>query len=109
MNKLIISNSAKQDIQDALSYIKYTLCNPKAATNLADLITEKFELLLEQPQIGSLVSDSFLCECGIRSLLIKNYRAFYTISETENSTTINIIRLLYAKRDFEIILKNDLL
>lgn len=38
MFELVISNSAQTDIREALSYIKNTLFNPKAATELADMI-----------------------------------------------------------------------
>ncbi|MCQ2587623.1 MAG: type II toxin-antitoxin system RelE/ParE family toxin [Treponema sp.] len=108
MNKLIISDSAKADIRETLTYIKETLHNPKAASTLADTITEELHLLVLHPKSGPVVNDPFLAECGIRSLLINNYRAFYSIQEESDSTTVNIIRFLYARRDFETILKNEI-
>lgn len=52
MAKLNITDTAKADIKETLSYIKDTLCTPKAASTMADLITEEFSLLLDNPRSG---------------------------------------------------------
>ena len=39
--KLFITDSAKADIKGALSYIKDSLLNPKAANELAEFITDE--------------------------------------------------------------------
>lgn len=108
MTKLNITDTAKADIKETLSYIKDTLCNPKAASTMADLITEEFSLLLDNPKSGPKVNDQFLAEYGFRFLLIKNYKAYYLLSEEDDNITINIIRFLYARRDFESILSEEI-
>lgn len=100
MAKLNITNSAKADIKETLSYIKHTLHNPQAALNLANQISEEFNLLTSHPKSGPLVNDKFLANYGIRFLLVKNYKAYYTLFENDNIITITIIRFLYAKRDY---------
>ena len=106
MTKIIISDSAKTDIKETLSYIKNTLHNPQAASNLAQQITDEFHLLIDHPKSGPLVKDKFLANYGFRFLLIKNYKAYYFLSETNEGIIINITRFLYAARNYETILKN---
>ena len=46
MYKIEISEAAKADIKEILSYIKDSLHNPKAASNLADLLAREISSLL---------------------------------------------------------------
>ena len=105
MFELIISDSAKSDIREALSYIKNTLFNPKAAEELADMIEEEISALAQFPLSGTPVPDQFLADYGFRFLLIKNYKAYYIADK--NKKTVNIIRFLHSSRDYENILKSE--
>ena len=49
------------------------------------------------------MDDPVLKAWGIRFTLVKNYIAFYVISE--NNHTVYIVRFLYGKRDWITILK----
>lgn len=104
MYQIHITDAATTDIKEALTYIKDRLQNPVAASNLADEISEQLSLLKEYPYVGHQLRDSFLMETGIRCLLIKNYRAFYIVSEEVDKKTVTIIRFLYARREYESIL-----
>ncbi len=105
MFEIIIASTAKQDIKNTLSYIKDTLCNHKAAIELADMIQEEISSLSMFPFSGTPVIDSFLSDYGFRFLLIKNYKVYY-ITDKENKK-VNIIRFLHATRDSESILKGE--
>lgn len=107
MTELEISESAKFDIKETLAYIKDNLQNPKAASSLADLISEEFAILKKHPFSGTPVQDKFLANYGFRFLMIKNFKAYYLVRKETEKTTICIIRFLYAKRDYETILNNE--
>ena len=43
MAEVVITDSAKTDIKNSISYIKDILCNQKAASNLSDEIIEEIK------------------------------------------------------------------
>lgn len=106
MFEIIISDTAKQDIRESLFYIKNTLYNSKAASELADKIETDIASLSQFPFSGTPVPDSFLADLGFRFLLIKNYKAYYIADKDKKK--VNIIRFLYAGRDYETILKTEI-
>ena len=65
MYSIEISESAKADIKEILSYIKDSLHNPKAASNLADLLTQEISSLAQFPFSGTPVQDRFLVNYGL--------------------------------------------
>ncbi len=105
MFEIVIADIAKQDIKNNLAYINYTLCNHKAAAELADEIEKEISLLSQFPLSGTPVSDAFLADYGFRFLLIKNYKVYYVADKDKRE--VNIIRFLHATRDYENILKNE--
>ena len=104
--ELIISKKAKTDIRDTLVYIKNTLANSKAASSLANLITIEISSLRQFPFSGTPVPDQFLADFGFRFLLINNFKAYYIVDKDTKKVTI--VRFLYAGRDYESILNDDL-
>ena len=105
MYKLKITNSAKNDLQEALLYIKNQLDAPKAAQDLYSEFIKRTKILKTFPKIASVVKDKILAELKIRTLLIKNYFVVYTIDEQNKN--VSIIRFLYAKSNYTEILKSD--
>ena len=103
--ELIISETAKTDIRNTLSYIKDSLGNHKAASELADFITSEIHSLIQFPFSGTPVPDSFLADLGFRFLLIKKFKAYYIADKDKKKVTI--VRFLYAGRDYESILKEE--
>lgn len=108
MAEVLITESAKSDIKDSLSYIKNNLCNSKAASDLADAIAEEISLLKDNPKSGPYVKDSFLANIGFRFLLIKNYKFYYLIKESEVTQIIYIVRFLHSRMDYESILQDEI-
>lgn len=107
MTDIVISNSAKKDIESSLLYIRDVLQNPLAATKLADSIASQIDLLKQHPKSGPKVQDTFLAEQGFRFLLIKNYKLYYIIKTDGTKITILIIRFLFSKMNYEKILKTE--
>jgi len=100
---LNITKIAEEDILSAINYIANILKAPMAANKLLDDI-EKYEEILENtPNIYPLVYDEYLAEKKLKFVIIKNYLLFYTVNEDEK--TVNVIRFLYARRDWKNILK----
>lgn len=99
-----ITRAAENDLNEAADYIEFVLLNPQAADDLLDTVEETLPTLAQYAQRYALVDDLVLRTWGIRFVQIKNYLAFYTISEEEQK--VYIVRFLYGKRNWISILKN---
>jgi len=99
-----ITEKAEQDILAAVDYIEFTLFNPQAADNLLGAIEKAINPLSEMPLIHSLIEDPILSSHQIRFLPVNNYIMFYAVNE--KSKTVNILRFLYEKRNWEEILNS---
>jgi len=97
----IRSKSAQQSFR-RLPYIKDELLNPIAAANTTDTIIDAIFKLENMPKRVPLVRDERLAKMGIRGLIILNYISFFRINE--NVKSIEIIRVLYSRRDWKVIL-----
>ena len=95
--RLEYSEQAAQDLDEILNYISINLNSPIAAKNLYLEVQKKHVHLRENPFIYSLYHDEKLRKKGYRTVPVKNYIIFFTINE--NDSIVDIIRILYAKRD----------
>ena len=98
-----ITHAAERDLNSATDNIEFVLLNPQAADDLLDEAEKKIGELSTFPEKFALVDDPVLKAWGIRFTLVKNYIAFYVISEDNH--TIYVMRFLYGKRDWITILK----
>lgn len=103
MYDLHITSAAGNDLNEAADYIEHVLLNPDAADHLLDAATEKISSLAQYAKRNTLINDPVLKAWGIRFVQVKNYLAFYVISEEERR--VYIVRFLYGKRDWLGILK----
>lgn len=106
MYKVVITDTAHADLQNAALYIANTLNNKAAANRLLDAADKELSSLADSPERNSLVRDFFLAENGIRMQTIKKYLAFYAIRNETNSVTV--LRIIHSRRDWAAILKNDI-
>lgn len=102
---ILITPSAKRDILQAADYITYVLKNPTAADNLLQSVQTQINSLSAMPERFPLVDDPVLKSWGIRLIIIQNYYAIYTISESTHQVIIT--RFLYARRNWISILKQN--
>ena len=79
------------------------LLNPQAADDLLDEAETVIGDLAYFPEKFSVVDDPVLKAWGIRFTLVKNYLAFYIVSDQEQR--VYIVRFLYGRRDWVSILK----
>lgn len=100
-----LAERARRDIEDAADYIEYSLKNPLAADRLLDEVESVLTELEEMPERYSPVRDEILASWGIRFVRIKNYLAFFTVSQAE--ARVQIVRFLYGKSSWEAILRRE--
>lgn len=100
MAKIKFSPEAIADLQQTKAYITEELCNEQAAINTVANITRKIRMLADFPEIGAPLSSIIDFETDYRFLVCGKYTAFY---RTENQA-VNIIRVLYGRRNFMQIL-----
>lgn len=96
--KLKIFPSAQNDLLEIIDYLN-TL-SPDAAIDYYDLLVEQINSLSTLPMRCPLAKDTQLRLKGYRTLLVKNYIVFYVV----NDKTVEIRRILYAKRQYEALL-----
>ena len=97
------TKKAEQDLDEILNYISVDLVNPTAAQNLGRKIFEKINLIRMFSDSGAPVDNEFLADKTIRKLLVDNYVIYYKNHYEEK--VISIIRIVYAKRNLDEILK----
>lgn len=105
--KVQLTEAAERDVEDAARYILLSLKNPVAAGTLLTEAEKAIDSLVHMPERYRLVDDMVLASWGIRYTQVKNYFVFYTVSS--QTATVHIIRFLYAKSDWALILRNSYL
>ena len=88
--KLIVTQKAHQDLDDALGYIARKLANPKAAANLLDQVEKCYGQLRRFPFLYECCQDTRLNEMGYRKTVIGNYILVFRPVEQEQ--TVYVLR-----------------
>ena len=96
--KIKIFPTAKQDLEEVIGYLN-TL-SPDAASKYYDLLVEEIVSLSKMPERCPKPKDLALAVKGYRYLIVKNYLVFYVVV----SDTVQIRRILYARRDYRSLL-----
>lgn len=96
----VISNRAENDIDDIFEYIKAGLSNDKAARDLFNDFISAIDNICSFPH--SSAKSLYPMHKELYKCIVNNYIIFYTV--TEESRQVNIVRVLYAKRDLHSIL-----
>ncbi len=92
-----ITAAAEHDMANAADYIEFALKNPSGRSGRKTKCTFFFSKQFP------LVDDILLNSWGIHFTQVKNYLAFYVISEENH--TVTIVRFLYEKSNWRSILK----
>ena len=96
--KVIITPTARKDIEDIIHYIREELKNPDAAMSIQNKLKEAIFSLSEFPFRHHLMTDTTIADLGIRKVLVENYIVFYTVYE--ETACVDIIRVLYVRRNW---------
>ncbi len=100
---VIYSPQARADIRAIYTYIRDELKEPKTARDQSVRIRETIKSLDSFPERHTLVDWEPWQSLGMRKMPIDNYIIFY-LTDKENQI-VRIIRILYAGRNIEKILK----
>lgn len=96
--KIKITEKARKDLRDTCTYIKGELKEPVIAEKFYLSIEQSVESLVSLPKRHALVRDERLAEKGYRMMPVANHLIFYTVDD--NSRTVMVSRILYARRDW---------
>ena len=83
-------------------YISHELCYPSAAEKLTEEMIKAAEGLTEFPYRNAVYITAKPLKREYRKLIVQNYIMFYWIDEKEK--LITIVRVIYARRDYEKLL-----
>ena len=107
MKKYIVemSETAEQDLENIISYLKYDLAG--------DIIADKYKLLFKQELkkleniAGSMpvLEENLTGHKNIRKINVRNYIIFYTIDK--DTDKVFIVRIGHAFMDWEKYLKDE--
>ena len=100
--RVIKFRRAERDIIEIGKYIALDLFSPESASKLLDELEINMQSLNDMPKRFPLVRDSELAKLGIRSMPVKHYLVFYTVDE--DAKAVNIISVMYRKRDWKNLL-----
>lgn len=93
------SGEAKQDLRDIFQYVAYKLLAPLAAARLVNKIMHRVLSLGKMPgRYGFFPREPWLSQ-EVRFCPVENYLLFYKVYEQSGS--VNIVRIIYGKRDVE--------
>lgn len=100
-----ISETAEQDLENIISYLKYSLAG--------DIIADKYKILFKQELkdleniAGSMpiLSEDLTGHKNIRKVNVRNYIIFYTVDE-ENFRAL-VLRIGHAFMDWEKYLRDE--
>ena len=102
MYKLEFLPIAKDDMLEEVRYIANELKSLIAAQNLADDFINAAERLCEFPYANNVFSPIKPLDKEYRRTIVNNYLMFYTVGE--ETKTVTIMRVIYAKRDINSLL-----
>lgn len=97
--KLIITEAAHNDLDEALGYIAGRLANPTAAASLLEQVESCYEQLRAFPFLYEACHDLRLCSLGYRKAVIDHYVLVY--HPVEHEQTVYILRFFYGGREYE--------
>ena len=97
------TDTAKEDLDNTLSYISKELCNPIAANNLFVKIEEVINRICDFPESCPIVENDYVVVKDIRKAVIDNYIMYYIFEEDRH--IISILRIVYGRRNLDEIIK----
>ncbi len=93
---------AQNDLLDIARYISSELGSTEAAIRLTEKIIKRTDVLGEFPYSCPVYMPIRQMRNEYRKLRVDNYLVFYTVNEKEKNVTV--MRIIYARRDFENLL-----
>lgn len=98
--KIVITELAEQDLENAGDYIAFQLLNPQAAANTVRGIRKKIQKLQNFPERNELDEDLILAEFGVRMDYYRNYKIYYVVDSKQY--IVYIVRILHMLVDSRV-------
>lgn len=92
-----ITEQAKEQLAEIVSYISNKLCSPASANNLICAFERGIEALSSSPETNQLVIEEPWHSKGIRRIAVKNFLVYYITDS--NKMTVDVFAVVYARRD----------
>ena len=100
--KIVIEQTAENDLLGILSYISDTLHEPSIAMKIYGLIKKEILTLNRMPFRFEVVNEEPYRSMGVRRIPVENYTVFYIVDENEK--TVHIFRIIYNRREWRYLL-----
>lgn len=94
---------AQNDLVEIVRYIANELHNEQAANSFADEIMKATDRLADFPYAYPVYMPIRSTKNEYRKISVQNYLIFYTVDE--RTKTVTIARVIYAKRDYDKLMK----
>lgn len=98
VNRYLLSNSAKIDLDNIFSYISKELLNVESALNLIIRFEEKFASIVSFPYSYPVIHEANLERNDLRKCSIENYVIIYLVNI--KLKRIEIVRVIYQRVDY---------
>lgn len=102
--KVTVSETAKQDLENIISYLRYDLSEDIIADKYKILFKQKLKTLEDIAESMPIINEELIGHKNIRKINAKNYIIFYKVDEHTN--TAYIIRVGHAFMDWEKYLRD---
>lgn len=97
--KILYTENAREDLRCIARYISYELQEFNTAKKIIDAILNEIKTLDTFPMRYRLCDYERWRKIGLRCMNVKNYIVFYL--PDEEKSVVNIIRIIYQRRDLE--------
>jgi len=101
--KIVMVSSFYKDANEIFFYISQRLGAQQAAEGLLEQVYQKAKKLADSPALGRVFILTDGTKTEFRRINVRNYSMFYYVNEEKH--TIEIRRLIYSRRNLELILK----
>lgn len=102
--KIIVSETAEQDLENIILYLKNDLSGDIIADKYKILFKQNLKLLEDIDESVSVLDEKLTGHKDIRKLNVKNYIIFYKIDKQNNITYV--VRIGHSFMDWEKYLKD---
>lgn len=92
------TQSAKEDLVAIVAYISNEIMEPEIAQEKYFKIKQAISALSDMPKRIPTVRDEELAIQGYRVQRVENYHVFFVVDDRQE--VVNIVRILYARRDW---------
>ena len=100
--KIVIEETAHNDLVGILTYISDTLHEPNTAMEIYSSIKKEILTLNKMPLRHTVVNNEPYRSMGVRKIPVENYTAFYVVDES--TKTVHVFRILYNRREWQYLL-----